>query len=351
MTNEKKAQGTSLERGIRLIIKLLNSRTRIPFEIFTEDEWGSYSNHMKFLKAINDTWSLHSGNPLFEEVDEDGRPWERSRQRYLRLSDASLRGATAANLAIMPVFLQFLKMLKGTYLERDFASLYGDSARQLKDGERAFLKSTQKKFYYAAKGLKDYSRHSARIETLYNAILREKLIEVRRSKRDKTKVTSTLAPLTVVLFNNGLYLVALDVERQDGAPLKFRIESFDTVKELAKGFKYPADYSPDLFLKDAFGLHHENGVEHVVELELLDPAIVDYVKGRRWSGCDEYFENAAGVPCLRFKTSSLVEVTSWVLGFGPSVRVAGPAKLRTEVAERAERLHQLYAGKPTRRTA
>jgi predicted DNA-binding transcriptional regulator YafY len=350
MSNHKKAQGTSLERAVRLIVKLLSSRNRVDFESLSSDEWGSYSNLMKFLKAINETWSLHSGNELFEVIDENGEPWQRGRQRYLRLADASLKGASAANLAIMPVFLQFLKMLRGTYLEKGFLELYGEGTAQLKEAEKQFLRSTSRKFFYAAKGLKDYSMHSERVEALYHAVLSEHLIEVQRARRDKTKVTSRLAPLTIVLFNNGLYLIAHDADSDRPKPLIFRVETFEKVRPLAKGFKYPSDYSPEALLRDAFGLHHEDGVRHVVEIQLLDESVVEYVRSRRWSSDDEYF-TLDGRTCLRFQTSSLVEVASWVLSFGPSVRVLGPAELRQDVAERAARLHALYGEPPGRRSA
>jgi len=349
MTPTKKAKGTAVERTVRLIVKLLNSRQRIDYTLFADEEWGTYGTNRNLLQKINDAWALHSGNPLFDQVNEDGQPWSKGQPRFLRLADNSMKGATATNLAIMPVFLQFLKMLKGTYLEKDFLTLYGNTTSELKDGEKNFLKSTSKKFFYATKGIKDYSKHSERIETLYKAVLSENLVSVQRIRKDKSEVTSKLAPLTVVLFNNGLYVIALDTEHTDAVPLLFKIENFKSVRMLPNKFTHPVGYSPESVLKNAFGLHHEPGVEHTVEIELLDNEIVDYVKTRRWTNNDEYF-TANGNTCLRFKTSSLVEVTSWVLSFGPLVRVIGPADLLKDVSDSASKLHTLYAAK-TRHSA
>ena len=333
-----------MERAVRLIARLCAAHARVSFEDLEEPDWGSYSNLMKFLTQLNSAWSFHRGIPLFQEVNEDGLPWQRGQPRYLQLADRSLKYTASENLAVMPAYLQFMKLLKGTFLEKGFQQLLAAGQSEMDGKERAALRATERKFYFTGKGTKDYSRHSQAIEAIYKALLSEKMIEVtRRSNSTGSIVQETLKPLTLVMFNHGLYLVTMLADDPNPKPVKHQIEKFQSVKVTTRAFTYPALYKPEQLFAKSFGMHNgDNGVEYVVELQILDVRVGQYLKERRWSHADEYFERD-GHPCLRLRTNSLVEVKSWVMGFGSTLKVLGPGELRNQIEDEVRRMASMLS--------
>lgn len=334
--NLKRAEGTPVDRVIRLISTLINANQGIPFDNFFVEDWGSERTMRRMLAGINEAWSYHRGMPLFEFIDNEGNPWTQGRPRFIRLKDTSVRTNQIANLALMPAFMQFMRILRGTQIENEFKELYNDSQVELTRKDRIFLKQAHNKFYYVAKGIKDYRGFSKQIGAIYQGLLNNRVLIVTRKSQfpDQPSITLRLRPLTLVNFNSGLYLLALNDKNPDEQPRKYRIETFEKAECSAETFIYPPLFDPEKYFADSFGIYSgKQGQEYTVRLAILTDSAEDYIRSRQWTRHDQY-SSVDGKTVLSFRVCDLVEVTSWVLSFGDALKVLGPRELQKSVREK-----------------
>jgi hypothetical protein len=299
----------------------------------------------RLLTSINEIWEYHRGIPLFEFVQENGSPWVKGEKRYIRLKDVSVRTTQIGNLALMPAFLQFMRILRGTHFEHEFKDLFSGSHIGLNAKDRVFLRQAQSKFYYVAKGIKDYRSYSEQIGAIYKGLLSNRLLGVRRSIKGGDRYSSPLRlmPLTLVSFNSGLYLLARNPDNPELPPKKYRVETLEKVECLDETFEYPSLFNPERYFGDSFGIYSgEEPENYEVRIALLTPDVEEYVRHRRWTNQDRY-ECKDGVSSISFVVKDLVEVTSWVLSFGDKVQVLAPRELRDAVREKLVRAQALYS--------
>ena len=329
--NKKKADGTTLIRSIKLIVKLLGMHGQVPADFLSDSAWGSPTTVRRLLKVLNSAWESERGELLFEFVNAAGTAWTQGEDRFIRLRDGAVRFAHTSNLAVIPAYMQLLRLLQGTFLEQDFQTLYDQGRQNLSKKERLYLDRSSRKFYNIIKGAKDYSQQSEQVKQVYKGLLQEKVLSVTRRKSDGTEAKENLLPLSILLFQGGLYLLANSPDHPDARPKSYRLETLIEVICTRKKFRYPANFDPSAFFKDTFGIFQGESTKiYKVEIEILSPDVVEYLRARRWTANDEYIERA-GKTSLRMQVNNLTEVASWVLSFGPSIRVVAPKELRDRV--------------------
>ena len=105
-------------------------------------------------------------------------------------------------------------------------------------------------------------------------------------------------------------------------------------------FKRPEKFSLERRLRDSFGVIAGQGDFEVVLR--FDELVSDYIREKRWHPSQKLSERPDGGVELRLKLSSIDEIRRWVLGWGGSCRVVGPAELATLVRRAAEQIAALY---------
>ena len=105
-------------------------------------------------------------------------------------------------------------------------------------------------------------------------------------------------------------------------------------------FKRPEKFSLERRLRDSFGVIAGQGDFEVVLR--FDELVSDYIREKRWHPSQKLSELPDGGVELRLKLSSIDEIRRWVLGWGGSCRVVGPAELATSVRRAAEQIAALY---------
>ena len=105
-------------------------------------------------------------------------------------------------------------------------------------------------------------------------------------------------------------------------------------------FKRPEKFSLERRLRDSFGVIAGKGSFDVVLR--FDELVSDYIREKRWHPSQKLAELPGGGVELRLKLSSIDEIRRWVLGWGGSCRVVGPAELATSVRRAAEQIAALY---------
>jgi len=103
----------------------------------------------------------------------------------------------------------------------------------------------------------------------------------------------------------------------------------------------PDDFDLDEYMRDSFGVMHTD-VERVVIK--FDPSLERYLKENIWHPSQAFKKDKDGSVVLTMEVGGLVEVMSWVLGFGRQAEVLAPAHLRQAVAEELAATMGKYVG-------
>lgn len=334
-------------RMFELFLRLYRSNRSVAIDELDSDEWGCGKTVGRTLRELNEIWERHHQRPLFEIVDSDGQPAQRG-QRFLRVVDDSLSSVRAERLAVFPAVLEFLKVLDGTIFADEigpiFERLAAREGRTRKDS--ASLQKLARKFQLVGKGVKSYAAKRDVLDAVYDALLKEVHLRV-VARRGGEAQTHVLCPLTLVLFNNALYLLAHFADQdQSTAPYRWKIESFETAESLrGRRFAYPPNFDPQTVFDGEFGIYSGRGAEkHVVEIAFAnDPEVREYVQSRRFTGHETYHDAADGRLVMRLEVSDLTELRSWILSWGLRAEVLGPPSFREDIANTVRHLSSLYS--------
>ncbi len=338
-------------RAFKLVFKATVSAKGVPFGSLSREEWGDPATIRRLIQMINTAWHEMHFRPLLEIVDADGRPTVRG-ERFLRLARPEVdRGKfydfRATRLAVFPAVFEFLKVFQHTIIAEELRPFYENMKKEMSAEERRLLLRLEDKFAFASRGMKSYETSSDVLDEVYDALIKETKLEIKTpptsSSKGKEK-TSVVRPLGLVLYNNGLYLVAhYDEQATDAEPYKFKLETVLTARCLRdEGFKYPANFKLRERFQGEFGIFFDSRAEPMgIELEFVDnDGIKRAVKERIYTANDKYTEED-GKLVLSFKVRGLNEVTSWVLSWGANVRVRKPEALRKAVREAGRAMMEL----------
>lgn len=335
-------------RMFELFLRLHRSNRAVALEELESDDWGCGKTVGRTLRELNEIWEKHNHRPLFEIVDSDGQQAQRG-PRFLRVIDDSLSSVRAERMAVFPAVIEFLKVLDGTILVDEIrpileriASREGNSRKNA-----ASLQKLAKKFQLVGKGIKNYAAKRDVLDAVYDALLKE--FQLRVVVRRGTELhTHVLCPLTLVLFNNGLYLLAHFADQDPStAPYRWKIETFETAESLkGKRFQYPTNFDPNTVFDGEFGIFsvRAGGEKQIVEIAFAnDPDVREYVQSRRFTGHETYHDAADGRLIMRLEVSDLTELRSWVLSWGPRAEVLNPPAFREDIVNTVRHLSSLYS--------
>ena len=322
------------ERIINFVIDLLNSSQPIDYSRYLdEEEWGDERTFRRMRALVNQVWEFRNQTPLFEIVDDHGRPKQRGEGRFVKLVDKSLQTGRAERMAVMPSFMQMLQTLKGTILAEEFQPLYKSWYSHLSRKEKRHFDRTEKKFYCFSKGTKRYDLpgRSEALEEVYDALLKEQALRVEVSIKNEM-VERVILPLSLVMFNTGLYLLAKFKDQETDKIYSFAIESFASALSIrGDHFEYPADFDPANQFEGDFGFFRSTSEPIKVTLEYDSKSWVSgYLRERRWTG-NEAFKCVGTLEIFEMEVTDLREVTSWVLPLCDQCRIVGPKELKDAV--------------------
>jgi predicted DNA-binding transcriptional regulator YafY len=153
-------------------------------------------------------------------------------------------------------------------------------------------------------------------------------------------------------LGHGIYLLAWDEKRS--AVRSYRLERMSDALLLAETFEPPAGFDAGTHLGQAWGIW---GPGDPVEVELLfAPSVARRVQETTWHPSQVLEALPDGRIRLKLRVSSWLELRHWVLGWGETVEVIGPAELRSSIRNAVASLAHIYgtapapARRPGRRT-
>jgi len=234
-------------------------------------------------------------------------------------------------------------VFRGTPLYEDVASVYEKLLETLPGRERRDLRQLDEQIVYLPSGgTKHYSDKEDVLDALQTGVMMGRRVNTFYRPRRGAASEGVLEPYALIIYRNGLYVVASryrDGER--GAPRVFAVERFEWAQPVRRSrFAPPEDLDIDALFDGAFGLITGRR-RHRVVLEFA-AGVRTEVLARRFHRTQVATEIAGGRVRLELEVTSLRELTSWVLGWGPAVKVVEPEELRGRVTDELERAAAQY---------
>lgn len=285
----------------------------------------TYRKYKALLRDHFDFLFDRNGQSLVTEVREGDEAW-------LRLRDSpEPRGQDFpeiySRVATMALARHVFGFLRGSAMADrmdehflDFCDRVGDRTFVFRD----LFCGMDRKVFYLSPPPKDYGPHGRTIQVILRALCFNKRFSgTYQSARGES--SKLLEPLTLILWNGGLYLVARTPQQK--RPHLYVIDRFRKVRLGGGTFRYPAleEYSPDRFFDGHFGIFQEE--RDPVEVELIfaaKPWIRLFLTERTWHPTQRFQRLRDGRLRMTFRASCLVEVGRFVRSFGNDVVVVRP---------------------------
>ncbi len=138
-----------------------------------------------------------------------------------------------------------------------------------------------------------------------------------------------LDPLHLFWMSGDWYVLAREVKT--GLVKRFSLLRMKDLTLTGVKFERPADFDPEFYLGNSFGLQSADGDYEVILR--IKPHLADYIHEREWNGMTKLVSLPGGGVELHLRLSSLVEIKRWLTQWDGGIRVMQPAKLRKMVAD------------------
>jgi len=111
----------------------------------------------------------------------------------------------------------------------------------------------------------------------------------------------------------------------------------------------PPEFDAQRRLRESWVVTDEKPVE--IRLLFHDAGAAERARENRWHTSQQAIERPDGKLELRFTVAGLLEIQSWILGWGDTVEVLEPPEFRNSVARIVKRMATHYTGEvPTNQT-
>ncbi len=225
-------------------------------------------------------------------------------------------------------------VLAGTPLHDDFSQLFA-KLFPAGDEEGAMVD----RFVYIPEAPKNYRKLKDQIYEIYDGILRTLTLQF-QYEGGTTPGLRKVEPYTLVLYQNGLYVVGRDVQK--GELRTFAVERMRRVRALATApFKRDPTIDVSKNFEGAFGLFTTGERQHVV-VE-FSAAVAQYIEPREWHHSQKLTRLENNDLRVEFDVTNLTEVVGWLLRWGANVVVREPPELIRRVRDEHMKAAARYA--------
>ena len=243
--------------------------------------------------------------------------------------DASYRRQRVPLTLLEMVSLHFGRVLFDFLSGTSFADDANDALERLSinAGQGELGRDLDRKFIAIREPSKDYTRDSELLDEILTALLRQNPAKALYARINGPMRAYNLYPYTLGVYRQGLYLFAFDVDEE--RIKTFAIDRFRAFhRDRKTHFEYPEDYVPHNVVSDSFGII--GGPATDVRLRFRRNA-APYIRERIWHHSQHLSELDDGGVLLSMRVGRSYELISWILSFGPDVRVDAPQDLCDQI--------------------
>ncbi len=205
----------------------------------------------------------------------------------------------------------------------------------LSDNARRFSERVEQIFHYVPFGPKNHRIGDAIIDDLLSAAVYCRAVDVTRRNRRGEIICERLEPWSLVMYRDGLYLLARRTEDDDPASAlrTYALERFDEVViDKLSTFEVPRDFDPAKHFEGRLGLWQPIDDPEQVELAFT-PEAAEVLAPRQWPGASAWRDADDGRRVLELMLPITPELMSWIVSWGPQVEVLTPTHLRDRVID------------------
>ena len=307
-----------------LVHRLLTSRCGWRVSELREELGIAERTYRHYRQTLQDQFApfAFGGQSRVEEVGE-------GEARYLRLRPSEPKRPHVAQLLVQAAAGRLARMVLAALGRESFAPTTGESRAGPTGGESTALeRALDRVLYFVPEAPKDYSAQGEVLEALLQALVDLHPIRLTYEGGSGEANVHNLEPLTLALYRGGLHLFAR--YRGKERIYNFVVDRVVAVELEQVHFAYPTDYSPERAVASAFGIFVEYPPREVQEVELLfadKPWLKRHLLERTWHPTQCFAQQTDGRLHMSLRVASLVELASWVRGFGDDVEVVTPEGL------------------------
>jgi len=271
-------------------------------------------------------WLDANGKTKLQEVREDDA-------KYLRLVDSEEVRINAADfvprLAALHLAQQTLAFVGEADVGKALRSFIHEFFARVPE-TRAFLAdflaNVDRLFYQVPYGEKSYNKNGENISQLLRALVFRTRCVIDYTPVDGQRGERHIEPLSLVSYRGGLYLFARSI--RDEELRTYAVDRIKAVNPLSEKFTYPSpdNYHPSRLTEGSFGIFQQRNTEPVdVELIFANKSwLKTDLRERSYHPSQRFIELPDGRLCMKLRLHSLVELRTWIRGFGPDVEIVSP---------------------------
>lgn len=177
------------------------------------------------------------------------------------------------------------------------------------------------------------------METIENAVNRRRRLRVRyRSQASNAVKEYVTDPYALVFRRHSWYLLAHSSEH--GRVVQFKLARFRWAGETGEVFVRPAEFSVSRYFANSWEAW---GGDDTVRVRIrFSPAVAEMIAETRRHPTQAVFPQRDGSVIFEVTVCGIVEIASWVMGYGKEAEVLEPESLREHIRDHAAGVLSLY---------
>ena len=277
-----------------------------------------------------------AGFPLYDVADDVAKRWKLDTRPFKRLDDTAF---TLAELSALYFSRTLVECFALPPFGQDLRSAFAKLEAALGPRMRQFLDRLPEVIQAKAPPARrlDDRQQRATIGRLLDALLQQRRLDMQYHSRSSRREKSyRIDPYRLVYAEGGLYLFAY-VPRYEQVRT-FAVERIRRLTPLDETFE-PVEGLAEAAFPHSLGIHQ--GMPERVELEFA-PDLAPYVQERIWHPSQSVAPREGGSVAVTMDVCNDGALRSWILSFGPGVRVTAPATLVRQIAHDLEQARARY---------
>ncbi|MFZ7126345.1 MAG: helix-turn-helix transcriptional regulator [Desulfobacterales bacterium] len=240
-----------------------------------------------------------------------------------------------------------IRPLRGTPFHEALESLFEKIRATLPEGTAAFMDQMGARIGIGAKPHKDYSRSGAILETIQQALLERRCLDITYYSMSRHRSSRRrVAPYHLWFYDGTFYLIG-HCSRRDGIRT-FAVDRIRSCKSTEEIFDEPAGFDPTVYMASSFGVFHGPPVLLRVR---FSPVVAGYIRERVWHATQTLTPGADGSLLFEAEVADSDEIRYWIRRWGAEAEVLSPESIREAIRTDIGRLAEVYGMEAARSPA
>ncbi len=189
--------------------------------------------------------------------------------------------------------------------------------------------------------------HKPVYDGLLEAIAKRRCVRIAyHSLTESKQLVTRLSPYRLLFSRRSWYVIGRSSIHR--GVRTFNLGRIEKIELLDDRFRIPKGFSLQRYLRNAWRLIPEPGRDREVRIR-FSPLVAHNVAEVNWHPTQRVKFNRDGSLDFRVTVSGLREISWWILGYGDQAEVLEPAELRRMIAQRVERMSNMYRTRPKKR--